>query len=58
MDNGSILLSKPAKKLQKGQLDVPGSLTITDAKLIWTPEDVRACNETVIILKYIKSMFH
>ena len=56
MDDESILLSKPAKKLQKGQVDVPGNLTITDAKLTWRPESTEVCRETVILLQCIKSM--
>lgn len=56
MVDESIVLSKSAKKLRKGQDDVPGTLTVTDSRLVWRPDDTNACSECVILLDSIKSM--
>ena len=55
MVDESIVLSKSAKKLRKGQDDVPGTLTVTDSRLLWRPDDTDACSECVILLSSIKS---
>lgn len=57
MVDESIVLSKSAKKLRKGQDDVPGTLTVTDSRLLWRPDDADACSECVILLSSIRSMF-
>ena len=54
----SIILTKSARKLQKGQEDVPGRLTVTDVKLEWKPVDKDSPFTRVLIpLQSIKSMF-
>lgn len=57
MVDESIILSKRAKKLRKGQEDVPGTLTVTDSRLVWRPRDADAGSECAILLTSIKSMF-
>ena len=51
----SILLSKPANKLGgKGQDPIPGILTVSDVKVLWSPETAGTVGEEAILLNDVQ----